>query len=98
MVQANIGLSPIDTSAISLSREILQLKELLARNAHEVWARQRMAEGWKYGQKRDDSRMENPCLVPYEDLPESEKEYDRAMALETLKVIAALGYKIDQHR
>jgi hypothetical protein len=68
--------------------------ELLARNAHENWAKQRVSEGWKYGTKRDDARKEHPCLVPYEELPESEKEYDRKMAGETLKVISGLGYKI----
>jgi len=70
--------------------------ELLARNAHENWAEQRLSEGWKYGKRRDDIRQEHPCLVPYDELPESEKEYDRKMAVETLKVIFGLGYKIEK--
>ena len=86
----------IDTEAVALSEEILDLRESLARNAHDVWARQRMAEGWKYGSKRDDARKEHPCLIPYEELPESEKAYDRSMAMETLKAILALGYKIER--
>lgn len=71
------------------------LTELLAKNAHENWARQRMDDGWKYGPKRDDARKEHPSLIPYEDLSESEKEYDRLTAMETLKTILALGYRID---
>jgi hypothetical protein len=85
---------PIDTSKVVLEREIAELTELLARNAHDNWARQRMSEGWRYGPKRDDGRKEHPCLVPYEQLPETEKEYDRKTAMETIKTIQALGYRI----
>jgi hypothetical protein len=87
---------PIDTSNIKLTDDILSLVEMLAENAHENWSRQRMSEGWVYGPRRDDTKKEHPCLVPYEDLPESEKEYDRTMAMETLKVILALGYRIEK--
>ncbi|OPX91638.1 MAG: RyR domain protein [Pelotomaculum sp. PtaB.Bin104] len=85
---------PIDTSKIQLKDEILNLTELLARNTHDIWAKQRMSEGWRYGVSRDDSKKEHPCLVPYEQLPASEKEYDRNTAMETLKAIIALGYFI----
>ena len=87
---------PIDTSNISLTQEILELRELLAENAHDLWARQRMAQGWSYGPERSDQRKENPCLVPYAQLPESEKEYDRQAVMETLKAILALGYRIEK--
>jgi hypothetical protein len=87
---------PIDSSHIKLSNEILELTELLARNAHDHWAKQRMSEGWNFGPNRDDARKENPCLVAYEQLPDSEKEYDRKTAMETLKAIVALGYTISK--
>lgn len=89
---------PIDTSKIVLSEEISLLTDLLARNAHDIWAQQRIADGWKYGPHRDDSRKEHPDLVPYEELPESEKEYDRQVALQILKAIVALGYQIQKVR
>ncbi len=85
---------PIDTRHIELPGDVLELRERLAENTHEVWARQRMSEGWTYGPRRDDDLKHHPCLVPYSQLPESEKEYDRNTALETLKVILALGYQI----
>ena len=85
---------PIDTSAIELSPEILALTERLAENAHEIWAAGRLAEGWTYGPQRDDARKQHPCLVSYADLPDSEKQYDRNAAMETLKAIIALGYEI----
>jgi ryanodine receptor 2 len=85
---------PIDTTGVQLTDDIMKLTETLAKNAHEVWARGRMAEGWRYGPRRDDERKEHPALIPYEDLPESEKEYDRNTAMETLRVITALGYRI----
>ena len=87
---------PIDTSSVSLTPEIRELRELLAENAHDHWALQRMADGWTYGPQRDDDEKRHPCLVPYEELPESEKEYDRNAAIETLKAILALGYRIEK--
>jgi hypothetical protein len=89
---------PIDASKITLSREILELTELLARNAHEVWALQRQADGWQYGTQRSDERKLHPCLVPYEDLPESEKIYDRKASIETLKGVIAMGYRIQKRK
>ncbi|MGE5418010.1 MAG: RyR domain-containing protein [Acidobacteriota bacterium] len=85
---------PIDTSSVVLSNEVLELTELLAKNTHEIWAKQRIADGWEFGLLRDDNNKKHPCLVPYEELPDSEKEYDRNTALETLKVMVALGYRI----
>lgn len=85
---------PIDTADITLDNDILELSELLAKNAHDVWAQERIRQGWSYGEMRDDGKKEHPCLVPYEELPESEKEYDRSTALETLRVIISMGYKI----
>ncbi len=87
---------PIDTSSVALTEDLLQLTERLAENAHDIWARQRLREGWCYGPRRDDAKKEHPCLVPYAGLPESEKEYDRNAALETLKAIMALGYRIEK--
>lgn len=84
---------PLDTSGVELPEDIIKLSEQLARNTHENWARQRLADGWRYGTERNDARKEHPCLVPYEDLPESEKLYDRTTALETLKAIISLGYQ-----
>lgn len=87
---------PIDTSKVRLSDEIFELTEHLAENAHEVWAQKRMAEGWRYGPRRDEDKKTHPSLVPYKDLPESEKEYDRSTAMETLKVMLAMGYRIEK--
>ena len=87
---------PIDTSKVQLSDEILELTEQLAENAHEVWAQRRKAEGWTYGPRRDEDKKTHPSLVPYKDLPEEEKDYDRSTAMETLKVMLALGYRIEK--
>ncbi len=87
---------PIDTSQITLSKSAIELTELLAKNAHDNWALLRMKEGWTYGSERNDKVKKHPCLIPYEDLPESEKEYDRKAAMETLKAIITLGYRIEK--
>jgi hypothetical protein len=86
--------TPRDTSGVELPPEIRQLTELLARNTHENWARQRLNDGWRWGPRRDDAKMEHPSLVPYEDLSEKEKEYDRLTAMESVKTILSLGYRI----
>ncbi len=86
--------NPIDTSKVVLPSGLQELTEKIAENVHEVWAQGRIDEGWTYGEKRDDALKQTPCLVPYSQLPESEKEYDRKTALETVKVILSLGYEI----
>ncbi len=85
---------PIDTSNVILSEELLALTETIAENVHDVWASGRIAEGWTYGEKKDPENKITPMLVPYSELPESEKMYDRNTALETIKVIVKAGYRI----
>ena len=85
---------PIDTKDIKLPDELLELTEKIAENVHDIWALGRISDGWTYGQQRNDETKQTPCLVAYSELPESEKAYDRNTALETLKAIVALGYKI----
>ena len=85
---------PIDTKDVNLSLEILELSEILAKNVHDTWAKERIKQGWKYAEKRDDNKKETPCLIEYEKLSEEEKIYDRETAIETLKVIQKLGFEI----
>lgn len=88
--------APADTSDIEIPAELKPLVEDMARNVHEVWAKNRMAEGWTFGSVRDDAKKQHPCLIAYEELPDSEKEYDRATSQETLKLIMKLGFKISK--
>lgn len=85
---------PLDTTDIHLPEELTPLIEQMAKNVHEVWAQSRIAQGWTYGEERNDALKHHPCLVPYEDLPEIEKAYDRDTALGTLKLISKLGFRI----
>lgn len=87
---------PLDTSTIDLPDSLQSLTEKLAENAHDNWAKLRIKEGWKYGEKRDDDKKTHPDLVPYDQLSDSEKEYDRMTAMETVKAIVALGYIVDR--
>ncbi|TNF26174.1 MAG: DUF4071 domain-containing protein [Deltaproteobacteria bacterium] len=86
---------PIDTERVKLSEDMIELTEYLAENTHEIWSQQRMSEGWIFGEERDDKKKHHPCLVPYEDLPEVEKDYDRNTALGAIKLILSLGYNIE---
>ncbi|MCM1198788.1 MAG: RyR domain-containing protein, partial [Clostridium sp.] len=86
--------SPIDLSDVELTEDLNELKEAIAENAHEVWAENRQAEGWTYGPQRDDRLKQTPDMVPYAQLPETEKAYDREMAMKTIKLLKKLGYDI----
>lgn len=87
---------PIETDKIELPEELLELEELIAKNVHENWSLGRIEDGWVYGDERNDELRTTPCLVPYEELSEEEKDFDRRTAMETLKTIISLGYKIEK--
>ncbi len=87
---------PLDTSNVTLASELETLTERLAEHIHDVWAEGRLAEGWTYGERRDDDAKTHPGLVPYDELSESEKEYDRRTAMGTLKAIHVLGYRVEE--
>jgi len=87
---------PIETSQVRLAEDLLRLTERLAENSHDTWAKLRLEQGWTYGPKRDDAAKKHPDLIPYADLTDSEKQYDRNASMETLKAIVALGYRIEK--
>lgn len=96
MLENNYDPTPVDTSDVVLPKELMALIEKIAENVHDVWAVGRISEGWTYGPFKDPEKKTTPLLVAYDDLPESEKEYDRNTALETLKLIVKLGYRIQK--
>lgn len=85
---------PINLNDIELTEDLLELQEAIAENAHDVWAAARIKEGWSYGEERDDANKKHPDLIPYSALPDSEKEYDRLMALDTIKLVKKIGFEI----
>lgn len=85
---------PIDLSDVELTEDLNELREAIAENAHEVWAEHRIAEGWTYGPQRDDRLKQTPDMVPYSQLPDGEKKYDREMAMKTIKLLKKLGYDL----
>ena len=85
---------PMDLSSVDLPESLIQLSERIAENVHE--AKARIDEGWTYGEKRDDIHKKHPCLVPYDELPEEEKEYDRNTAMNTIKMVKKLGFRIEK--
>ena len=85
---------PIDTTGIELPKELEPLVEKMSKNVHEVWSKAHIQQGWKYGTERNDELKTHPCLVPYEELSERDKEYDRNTSIGTLKLIMKLGFRI----
>ena len=88
--------TPVDTQCIELPEELNSLVEEMSKNVHEVWAQTRIAQGWTYGEERNDAEKKHPRLVPYEELSEDEKTYDRNTSVETIKLILKLGFKISK--
>lgn len=86
--------SPISLDDVELSDDLTELQEAIAENAHEIWAKARADQGWIYGPERNDVKKETPDMIPYCNLPESEKLYDREMAMQTLKLVKKLGFEI----
>lgn len=86
--------NPIDTSDVTLPEELDPLIEKMSKNVHDVWAETRMSQGWSYGKERNDEKKTHPCLIPYEELPDDEKAYDRNTSIGTLKLIMKLGFNI----
>lgn len=95
MIQNDFIPKPIDTSDIHLPKELEALVEQMSKNVHNVWAKARIQQGWTYGEQRNDALKTHPCLVPYEELPDEEKEYDRNTSVSTLKLILKLGFRIE---
>ena len=96
MKQKTYTPQPIDTTGAELPEELEQLVEQMSKNVHEVWAETRIQQGWTYGEQRNDELKTHPCLIPYEELPESEKEFDRNTSIGTLKLIMKLGFNISK--
>lgn len=85
---------PVNTDIVELGQDLECLVEQMAKNTHEVWAKTRIEQGWTYGEQRDDTKKQHPCLIAYEELSNEEKEYDRNTAIETLKLVKTLGFDI----
>ena len=88
--------NPVDTTDVKLPMELESLVEEMAKNVHEVWAQTRISQGWSFGEERNDATKKHPCLVPFEELSEEEKTYDRNTSVQTLKLILKLGFKITE--
>ena len=86
--------NPIDTSDVRLPKELEPLIEKMSKNVRDVWAETRISQGWTYGKERDDEKKTHPCIIPYEELPDDEKDYDRNTSIGTLKLIMKLGFNI----
>ncbi len=86
----------IDTAGVAIPAELVPRIDQLAAHIHSVWAARRRGEGWTWGPERDDPGLRHPNLVPYAELSDAEKAYDRETAAETIRCLLALGYRIER--
>ena len=85
----------LDLTRVEIPADLNNLVEQLSEITHDNWLKQRVADGWRHGQSRNDLLKEHPCIVPYDELPESEKEYDRKISLGVIQAMLALGYRVE---
>lgn len=78
---------PVLMEMSELNPEIQKLIETLSENAHDIWAEEKISNGWEFGEKLDKDTKKHPNLVPYEDLSEEDKEYDRKMVIGTISYL-----------
>ena len=90
--------APLDLTEVELPKDLDALTEAIAENTHEVWSAGRMKEGWTWGPERNDIKKKHPDLLPYSALSEGEKDYDRATAMNAIRLIIKLGYKIEKNQ
>ena len=86
---------PMDLSDVELDEDLLELTEIIAENTHEIWGLARKEEGIVWGPVNDATH--NKDMVPYCDLPESEKDYDRNTAMMALKLAKKLGFRVSRY-
>ena len=96
--QSNYEPHPLDLDDVTIEPELMELREAIAENAHEVWAKTRKDQGWSYGKERDDAKKLHPDMLPYNLLSESEKDYDREMAINTIKLVKKLGWDLKKKK
>eukprot|EP00002_Diphylleia_rotans_P021370 TRINITY_DN4160_c0_g1_i4.p1 TRINITY_DN4160_c0_g1~~TRINITY_DN4160_c0_g1_i4.p1 ORF type:complete len:1093 (+),score=211.13 TRINITY_DN4160_c0_g1_i4:154-3432(+) len=73
---------------------IKDLIDVIAEHVHDQWTLTKLNDGWKYDPVRDNGKKQHPMMVPYKDLTENEKSYDKNMAKQSIRLIVSLGYTI----
>ncbi|XP_065491147.1 ryanodine receptor 3 isoform X3 [Caloenas nicobarica] len=87
--------APLDLSEVKLLPSQEFLVDKLAENAHNVWAKDRIKQGWTYGIQQDLKNKRNPRLVPYVLLDERTKKSNRDSLREAVRTFAGYGYNVE---
>lgn len=87
--------SPLDLTAVTLTPKMEELIDQLAENTHNLWAKERIGQGWTYGLNEDLDMKRSPHLVPYLKVDEAIKKANRDTASETVRTLLVYGYMLD---
>ncbi|XDC62019.1 hypothetical protein R6Z07M_013201 [Ovis aries] len=87
--------APLDLSHVRLTPAQTTLVDRLAENGHNVWARDRVAQGWSYSAVQDIPARRNPRLVPYRLLDEATKRSNRDSLCQAVRTLLGYGYNIE---
>ncbi|XP_054103986.1 ryanodine receptor 2 isoform X22 [Callithrix jacchus] len=87
--------APMDLSFIKLTPSQEAMVDKLAENAHNVWARDRIRQGWTYGIQQDVKNRRNPRLVPYTLLDDRTKKSNKDSLREAVRTLLGYGYNLE---
>ncbi|XP_059686655.1 ryanodine receptor 2 [Gavia stellata] len=87
--------APMDLSFIKLTPSQEAMVDKLAENAHNVWARDRIRQGWTYGIQQDVKNRRNPRLVPYALLDDRTKKSNKDSLREAVRTLLGYGYNLE---
>uniref|UniRef100_A0A3P9P1N7 Ryanodine receptor 2 n=1 Tax=Poecilia reticulata TaxID=8081 RepID=A0A3P9P1N7_POERE len=87
--------APIDLRQITLSSADKDVVTLLAENHHNIWARERIKQGWTYGPEQDIKGKRSPHLVPYSLVDEGMRKAGMASMREAVRLLLAFGYSLE---
>ncbi|XP_047673442.1 ryanodine receptor 2 isoform X7 [Tachysurus fulvidraco] len=95
MLSSGYKPAPMDLSHIKLASTQEAMVDRLAENAHNVWARDRIRQGWTYGIQQDVKNKRNPRLVPYALLDERTKKSNKDSLREAVRTLLGYGYNLE---
>ncbi|XP_075257500.1 ryanodine receptor 2-like isoform X3 [Convolutriloba macropyga] len=87
--------APYDIAIVQLGPVMSKLVELLAENTHNIWAEAKIARSWTHGAQDSASMKRTPLLTEYKNLDPVARKGVRNSAVEAIKLIVVLGYRIE---
>ena len=92
---AGFGLEKVDNPVVfEFTESDLDKIEQMAEMEHGRWNVERLRDGWRCGKPKDENLKRHPCIVPWSELPEDIKPFDRNAVKLFPAILVKAGYEI----